>query len=418
MKRSWNVNIPSSETRVDGAGPERIPHRHRASTFFVVCFNLLLLSCDGSGAPSSEVEPDPVAAVQIAADTVSLSVGDSAQLTAHVLSTDGAEISSSVAWTVGDTLIVDPITSTDREVTAAARRSGSTWVIAEVSSVRDSVNLEVRDTAGAPKPGAAGCDTSKSNLSFYGNFEQPSPFTDWDLGEASAQPWSHAADTLHRECAGSIRIELRNSDPEVAGSFRSEIKLSNTDTLWNGGVSTPEGMTPIGRLGSEVWWGWSIYIPADWIFEEEYAPETLMQVSQTGRSPAFSIGIDGEEFYTDTRYGYGDQGAATITTVVTSRTPVNRGAWTDWVVHARWSGENDGLLEIWKNGTKIVTRAGPNTYSDWSSRPYPKWGIYKWSWADEGSLVTRRYVYINRWTARKLRPSRAALSALSDRPVL
>ena len=356
--------------------------------------SILLLFCNAPASPSPAVEPDSVSVVHVTPEFASVKVGDTALLTARVLSHANAEISPDVAWSVRDPLIVHPITSSALQVSTRAEKPGSTWVVAQVSSKRDSTRLVVQDSARAPGPGSVACDTSRSGLRFLGNFEQPSPFSDWELEEASSRSWSHTAATLSRECKGSVRLELRKSDPEVAGSFRSEIKL-NSDTLGNGGVPTPDGMTPIGQLGSEVWWGWSVYIPSDWIFEKEYAPETLMQVSQTGRSPAFSVGIDGDEFVTETRYGHGRQEEATIITLVTSRTPVVRGVWTDWVVHAKWSGEGDGVLEVWKNGTQIVNRAGPTAYSDWTPRPYPKWGIYKWSWKGTGSIVTARSLYID-----------------------
>ena len=354
--------------------------------------SVLLLFCNAPASPNLAVEPDSVSAVYVTPEFASVKVGDTALLTARVLGHAGTEISPDIAWSVRDTLIVHPITSAALQVSTLAEKPGSTWVVAAVSAMRDSTRVVVQDSA--PAPESVACDTNTSDLRFAGNFEQPSPFSDWELEEASARSWSHAAATLSRECRGSVRFELRKSDPQVAGSFRTEIKL-NSDTLGNGGVPTPDGMTPIGQLGSEVWWGWSVYIPSDWIFEKEYAPETLMQVSQTGRSPAFSVGIDGDEFVTETRYGHGRQEAATIITLVTSRTPVSQGAWTDWVVHAKWSGGSDGVLEVWKNGTQVVNRGGPNAYSDWTPRPYPKWGIYKWSWNGTSSIVTTRSLYID-----------------------
>lgn len=251
----------------------------------------------------------------------------------------------------------------------------------------------------APEPG--GCDTDKSKLTFYGSFEAPSPWDTWRLDEATPDPsetWGlNALASPTRECGQAARIELRESDGIIAGNHRREIKLQNTGASGgNGGVPVPSGVTPIGGLGSEVWWGWSVYIPSDWVFETRWAPETIMQVVQAGRSPAFSVGIDGANFYTETRYGYGSQGSSTISVVQTSTTPVTRGAWTDFVVHAKWSAGDDGLLEIWKDGRQIVSRHGPTAYRDWSSAPYPKWGIYKWSWTTtSNSIVSERALLID-----------------------
>ena len=55
---------------------------------------------------------------------------------------------------------------------------------------------------------------------------------------------------------------------------------------------------------------------------------------------------------------------------------MERGAWTDWVFHVKWSYGPDGVLEVWKNSQKIVTKSGPNTFND-ARGPYMKMGIYK-----------------------------------------
>jgi hypothetical protein len=62
------------------------------------------------------------------------------------------------------------------------------------------------------------------------------------------------------------------------------------------------------------------------------------------------------------------------------RTPATRGAWTDFVVHAKWSYTGtSGLLEVWKNGAQVVNQTGPNIYND-QTNGYMKIGFYKWSW--------------------------------------
>ena len=32
--------------------------------------------------------------------------------------------------------------------------------------------------------------------------------------------------------------------------------------------------------------------------------------------------------------------------------------------HIKWSYGSDGLTDVWENGTKVISRAGPNTYND------------------------------------------------------
>ena len=44
--------------------------------------------------------------------------------------------------------------------------------------------------------------------------------------------------------------------------------------------------------------------------------------------------------------------------------PVITGRWVEWTVHARWSYEDDGIMQIWRDGELIADRNGPNTYND------------------------------------------------------
>ena len=70
-----------------------------------------------------------------------------------------------------------------------------------------------------------------------------------------------------------------------------------------------------------------------------------------------------------------------------------KGEWTDWVVHARWSYQGDGLLQIWRDGIELVNRTGPNTYNDQKSL-YLKLGLYVWMWTtDVSTPVQSRSLY-------------------------
>ena len=74
--------------------------------------------------------------------------------------------------------------------------------------------------------------------------------------------------------------------------------------------------------------------------------------------------------------------------------PYKTGVWTDWVFHVKWSYQADGILEIWKNGEKVVDQKGPNTFND-AKGPYFKMGLYKgWKDPDRPSdAVNKRVLY-------------------------
>ena len=54
------------------------------------------------------------------------------------------------------------------------------------------------------------------------------------------------------------------------------------------------------------------------------------------------------------------------------------GEWVDWVVHAIWSEQDDGLVQIWLNQQLVYEVRGPNLYNDVERvTPYFKTGIYR-----------------------------------------
>ncbi|MBN1675688.1 MAG: polysaccharide lyase [Kiritimatiellae bacterium] len=68
---------------------------------------------------------------------------------------------------------------------------------------------------------------------------------------------------------------------------------------------------------------------------------------------------------------------------------IAKGQWVDWVIHAKWSYNADGLLRIWQNGTRVIDYAGPNCDNDGSATfnnpMFWKIGIYNalWKWRYE-----------------------------------
>jgi hypothetical protein len=162
---------------------------------------------------------------------------------------------------------------------------------------------------------------------------------------------------------------------------------------------------PGSKVGGEYWYGFSIFLP------EDYVTDSIWEiVAQWHGVPDFDIGEDwrnpvmalstnggkwsllnrwdakrntfesGKKSYGGTkRYDFG---------------PYETEVWTDWVIHVKWSYQNDGILEIWKDGEKVVDQKGPNTFND-AKGPYFKMGIYK-GWKDPdrpGDAISKRVLY-------------------------
>ncbi|MHC5056498.1 MAG: heparin lyase I family protein, partial [Planctomycetota bacterium] len=62
--------------------------------------------------------------------------------------------------------------------------------------------------------------------------------------------------------------------------------------------------------------------------------------------------------------------------------PVRPGEWVSWVVHAKWSPGDDGILQVWKDGRLVMDIKGANVYSTIGVEytPYLKTGIYRPEW--------------------------------------
>lgn len=189
----------------------------------------------------------------------------------------------------------------------------------------------------------------------------------------------------------AARLICTRGQPDVSGSKRAE--LTHMDS---GGPNTTH---------TECWFGWSLYLPADWTIDPQ-SPEIVTQwhelpdveLGETWRSPPVALTTQGDRYYFNILWdarrvtpGNSPQGRARL-----EAGRIAPGQWTDWVLHIKWSYGADGLLEVWKDGVKVIEHRGPNGYND--RRPtYFKIGVYKWEWKEhpERSVATRREIVVD-----------------------
>lgn len=205
--------------------------------------------------------------------------------------------------------------------------------------------------------------------------------------------------SLTRSGSSSGRIELRRTDPVAGNSYRAELRLTQ------GSI--------VGGVGQERWYGLSIYVPGDWRIDTNPRDWQILaqwhslpdvQLGEGLLPPPLAIWIDKGEW---SIWSYWDRTPVTKTTAdgaplppggraVLWRGPYSTGKWTDWVVHAQWSYLSDGLIEMWKDGVKVVSRRGPNTYND--TQPlYFMLGLYRWPWSFPNNVWSepKRVVYFD-----------------------
>ena len=202
-------------------------------------------------------------------------------------------------------------------------------------------------------------------------------------------------EAISRLGTGALRTSLHRNDPEVSTSRRTELVRDG-----------------IGGVGTERWYGWSVFLPNDYQVDPnsfeilgQFHSQPDFHLGEQWRSPPGSFDISGSNHW-EYQLNW-DPKPLTIGNDPTAGDPpggkqkfdmgeISPGVWTDFIVQAKWSYENDGILNIWRDGVQVVSHLGPNTYNDQAAHFF-KLGIYKpdWHWAPHKSVVDHRVVYFD-----------------------
>ncbi|MHC2993575.1 hypothetical protein OB13_19065, partial [Pontibacter sp. HJ8] len=168
--------------------------------------------------------------------------------------------------------------------------------------------------------------------------------------------------------AKSGRFELRSSDGEVANGTRAEVIVADPATNKN------------------RWYSFAAYFPSkDYAYDS--GSEVISQWWQSsGTTQATSLRVRKDRLILRTGNNSGslkeiDLGAVT------------KDSWQEYVFHFIHSYGTDGLIEVWKNGTKILTHKGGNMYD--TKMPNWKIGVYKASWNSGSTETTKRVLYFD-----------------------
>ncbi|KAA9325646.1 polysaccharide lyase [Adhaeribacter soli] len=222
----------------------------------------------------------------------------------------------------------------------------------------------------AAKPSETSASSAKSaNLIYEETMEGSSPFS-----------------TAHGIEAGSMSYGLTYvTNPVFTGKKAARFELRETDPLESTGkrveVTIVKGSE--GDIQKDTWYSFSQYLPTDYAKDKE--PEVINQWFQ-GSSPATALRIKDDTYHLHTGNSLSPDNRQYI-----SLGPVAKGQWTQFVLHFIHSNGSDGLIEVWRNGTKILTHKGGNMYSG----ELPKWkvGVYKSAFKYGTSDVDKRVLY-------------------------
>ncbi|MBN2544435.1 MAG: polysaccharide lyase [Spirochaetes bacterium] len=187
-----------------------------------------------------------------------------------------------------------------------------------------------------------------------------------------------------------------SSSYERVGSYSIRYELYDTDGMVEGGTrAETSAINIIGcryNEGDAFYYGFSIFIPADWQ-NDEGNEDIIFQWKHTGKGPDCFIGIKREEFVyrinnDDYAYQYHIADLA-------------KDRWNDFIVYIDWSCEYSGRNIIWYKSEeqnsyqRTVDLKGANMYTPLeSSFGYFKWGLYCPKWNDSNTtLVSHRIIF-------------------------
>lgn len=229
-------------------------------------------------------------------------------------------------------------------------------------------------------------------------FESPSTYP-WGFlwAEGAQKSYSmQTVDSKYRKGIRSLRVELRKGDltPDNNLNVRAELTAQKE------------------KPRMERRYKFSIYLPenGDEDFATDISPEILAQwhnVPDPGEewtSPPLALAVRNGEWSVDRLW---DEDSISTTAKMFAEKKYafhnlgsvqgDKGKWTDWEFYVKWGWlpEHNTILEVYKNGVKVLDQKGlPNTTND-RDGVYFKMGIYKWEWGKtpSPSTTSKRIVY-------------------------
>ena len=137
-------------------------------------------------------------------------------------------------------------------------------------------------------------------------------------------------------------------------------------------------------LGTERWYGISIYLPEDYetvedtniVIQWHELPDFFL--GEKFRRPPLALSTDKNEWSLVRRWDpdWVNDNSPRGGSESISLGKYELGKWSDWVFHIKWSADDTGIFELWKDDELVMQREGPNTYRDLFA-PYFKTGVYQ-----------------------------------------
>jgi hypothetical protein len=213
----------------------------------------------------------------------------------------------------------------------------------------------------------------------FDGFEADSIADFWQSGSYGSGRYAPGAVVVSRDHArsghSSVRITVEEGDVEQRSD---DGRASERAELDSGKYAL---------RSHEIWYGFSFLIPvgfpvidnrlviAQWK-QNKAAPPLVAQRFRKGQHYVTVNRPESLDSDNPLRYALPD---------------IEFGAWNDMVYHFRYSSAQDGLVEIWMNGDKIVSHHGPTAVPDGPNQFYNKIGLYRDRWKHPMTIYFDNY---------------------------
>lgn len=190
---------------------------------------------------------------------------------------------------------------------------------------------------------------------------------DFETGDTSQ--WSHD------QSMGADRLQVVEH-PVAQGRYALKTTVyQGDDPIGASGNRNELVQMTMEQEGDERWYKWSTMWPDDYASRPEWQLFTQFHHEGADGSPPVELFVRGEEV------------VLRVTGNDVWTTPLERGAWHDFVLHIKWSSkENDGFVELFYDGQQVLAPYTVTTLYPGQS-VYMKQGLYRHAEISESQTI-------------------------------
>jgi hypothetical protein len=193
---------------------------------------------------------------------------------------------------------------------------------------------------------------------------------------------------LHKQFAATHAFEIV-TEPVFEGKYAGKFELRYGDPRATKSGRRAEILFPVIQE-KERWYAFSVFFPKDDYADDE-DNEIISQWHNCCGTPTLSLRNNNGRL--NLRVGHDRKLKGRLWNNFDFG-PVTKDTWVRFVFHIIHSDDQDGLVEVWKDGKKLVHYNGPNMEK---GNELPRWklGIYKATWDEKATKVSLRKIYFD-----------------------